>query len=124
MCVVDSWMCYSNMKKVEETQEAYYLKLSEEIVDKFLDANLVTRRRKRGDKTRDVTSSTNPPIGDNGITKDSTGIHMTPIRRSKRGNNSSHTTQLRCRKCSRKTTNQCSECEPTYEIFSGRTGID
>ena len=49
---------------------------------------------------------------------------MTPIRRSKGGKNSSHTTQLRCRKCSRKTTSQCSECGTTYEIFSGRTGRD
>ena len=122
MCVVDSWMCYSNITKVEETQEAYYLKLSEEMIDNLLDANLVTRRRKRGDKTRDVTTIPNPLIGDNGRPKDSTGIHVTPIRRSKGGKNSSHTTKLRCRKCSRKTTSQCSECGTTYEIFSGITG--
>ena len=51
MCVVDAWMCYSNATKVEETQEAYYLKLSEENIDNLLDANLVTRRRERGDNT-------------------------------------------------------------------------
>ena len=51
MCLVDYWMFYSNVTKVKETQEVYYLKLSEEMVDNFLDANLVTRRRKRGDKT-------------------------------------------------------------------------
>ena len=44
--------------------------------------------------------------------------------RIKKGKNSSLNTQLRCIKCSRKTTNQCSEYKPTYEIFSGRTGID
>ena len=27
MCIVDDLMCYSNAKKFEETQEAYYLKL-------------------------------------------------------------------------------------------------
>ena len=51
ICVVDAWMCYSNATKVEETQEAYYLKLSEEIIDNLLDANIVTRRRKILDKT-------------------------------------------------------------------------
>ena len=69
-------------------------------------------------------TSPNPLIGDDGRPKDSTVIHVTPNRRSKGGNNLSHTTQLRCRKCSRKTTNQCSECEPTYTICSGRTGKD
>ena len=124
MCVVDAWMCYSNATKVEETQEGYYLKLSEENIDNLLDANLVTRRREIGDNTQDVTISSNPLIGDNGRPKDSTCIHMTPIRRSKGGKNLSHTTQLRCIKCSRKTTNHCIECEPTYAIFSGRTGRD
>ena len=47
MCVVDAWMCYSNKKKVEETQEAYYLKISEEMLDNLLDANLVTRIKKK-----------------------------------------------------------------------------
>ena len=108
MCVVDAWMCYSNATKVEETQEAYYLKLSEEMIDNFLGANLVTRRRKIGDNKRDVTTSPNPLIGENGRPKYSTCIHVTPIRRSKGGKNLSHTTQLRCRKYSRKTTNQCS----------------
>ena len=51
MCVVDAWMCYSNATNAEETQEAYYLKLSEEMINTLLDANLVTRRQKRGDKT-------------------------------------------------------------------------
>ena len=59
-----------------------------------------------------------PLTGYDGRQKDNTGIHVTPIRRSKGGKNLSHTTQLRCRKCSRKTKNQCSECEPKYEIFS------
>ena len=40
------------------------------------------------------------------------------------GKNLSHTTQLRCRKCSFKTTNQCSKCKPTYAICLGRYGID
>ena len=124
MCAVDTWMCYSNATKVEETQEAYYLKLSEEIFDYLLDANLVTKRRKIGDKTQDVTTSPNPLIGDNGRRKYSTGINLTPIRRSKGGKNSSYTTQLRCTNCSRKTRNQCSGCEPTYVIFSGGTGRD
>ena len=124
MCVVDAWMCYSNAKKVEETQEAYYFKLSEEIIDNFLDANLVTIRQKRGYKTRDVTTSPNPLIGDDGRPKDSTVIHVTPTRSSKGVNNSSHTTQLRCRKFNRKTKNQYSECEPTSAICSGRTGRD
>ena len=109
MCVVNDRMCYSNATKVKETQEAYYLKLSEEMIDNLLDANLVARRRKIGDKTRDVTTSPNPLIGDDGGSKDSTCIHVIPIRRSKGSKNSSHTTQLRCRKCSCKTTNQCSE---------------
>ena len=100
------------------------MKLSEEMIDNLLGANLVTRRRKRGNKTRDFTTSPNPLICDNGRPKYSTGIHVTTIRRSKGGNNSSHTTQLRCIKCSRKTTNQCRECEPTYAICSGRTGRD
>ena len=51
MCVVDARTCYSKATKVEETQEAYYLKLSREMIDNFLGANLVTRRRKREDKT-------------------------------------------------------------------------
>ena len=51
VCVVDSWMCYSNAKKVEETQEAYYLKLSDEKIDNLLVANIVTRRKKIGDET-------------------------------------------------------------------------
>ena len=109
MCLVDDWMFYSNVTKVEETQEVYYLKLSEGMVDNFLDANLVTRRRKRVDNTRDVRISPNPLTGDNGRPKYSTGIHVTPIRRSKGGKNSSHTTQLRCRKYIRKTTNQCNK---------------
>ena len=117
-------MCYSNATKVEETQEAYYLKLSEEMIDNLLGANLVTRGQKRGDKTRDVTTSPNPLIGDDKRPKDSTGIHVTQISRSKGGKNSSHTTQVRCRKCSRKTMTLCSECEPTHEICSGRTGRD
>ena len=117
-------MCYSNVIKVKETQEAYYLKLSEEMIDNLLDANLVTRRRKRGDKTQDVTTSPNPLIVDGGRPRDITGIHVTPIMMSRGGKNSSLTTQLRCRKCSRKTKNQCSECEPTYAICSGRTGRD
>ena len=69
VCVVDSWMCYSNTTKVEETQEAYYLKLSEEMINNLLNANLVTRRRKIGDKKRDVKTSPNPLIGDNGDQK-------------------------------------------------------
>ena len=109
MCVVDAWMCYSNAKNVEETQEAYYLKLSEEILDNLLDANLVTRRRKIVDKTRDVATIPNPLIGEDGRPKDSTGIHVTPIRSNKGSNNSSHTTQLRCRKFSCKTMKQCSK---------------
>ena len=100
------------------------MKLSEEMIDNFLDANLVTRIRKRRDKTRDFTTNPNYLICDDGRPKDSTGIHVTPIRRSKGGKNTSHTTHLRCRKCSRKTTNQCNECEPTYEIFSGITWRD
>ena len=99
MFVVDAWMCYINTTKVEETQEAYYLKLSEETNNNLLDANLVTRRRKIGDKTRDVMTSPNPLIGDNGRPKDSIKIHVTPSSRSKGGNISSHTTQLRCRQC-------------------------
>ena len=122
MCVVESWMCYINATKSEETQEAYYLKLSEEMIDNLLDANIVTIRPKIGDNTRDVITSPKPLIGDYGIPKDSTVIHVTPISRSKGGKNLSRTTQLRCRKCSRKTTNQCSKCEPTYKIFSGRNG--
>ena len=98
------------------------MKLSEEMIDNLLGANLVTRRRKIGDKTRDVTTSPNTLICDDGRPNDSTGIHVTPIRRSEGGKNSSHTTQPRCRKSSRKTTNQCCEYEPTYAIFSGRTG--
>ena len=89
-----------------------------------MDANIVTRRRKTGDKKWDVTTIPNPLIGDNGRPKDSTGTHVTPIRRSNGGKNSSHTTQLICRKCSHKSTDRCSKCKPTYEIFSGRTGID
>ena len=92
MCVVDYWMCYSNMKKFEKTQEEYYLKLSEEIIDNLLDANIFTRRRKIGDKTRGVATSPNPLNDDDGGPKDSTGIHVTPIRRSKGGKNSYHTT--------------------------------
>ena len=65
MFVVDAWMCCSNAKKFEETQEAYYLTLSEEMIDNLLDDNLVTRIRKRGDKTRDVMTSPNPLIDDN-----------------------------------------------------------
>ena len=87
MCVVDDCMCYSNTKKAEETEEAYYLKLSEEIIDNLLDDNLVTRRRKRGDKTQDITTSPNPLIGGDGIPKDSAGICVTPSRRSKGGKN-------------------------------------
>ena len=82
MSVVDDWMRYSNATKVEETHEAYYLKLSEEIIDNLLDTNPVTRRRKIGDNTQDVTTSSNPLIGDDRRPKDSTGIHVTPIRRS------------------------------------------
>ena len=89
---VDAWMCYSNAEKVKETQEAYYLKLSEEIIDIFLDANLVTRGRKRGYKTRDVTNIPNPIISDDGRPKNSTGIYVTPIRSSKGDKNLSHTT--------------------------------
>ena len=122
MCVVDSWMCYSNTTKVEETQEAYYLKLSEEMIDNMLDANLVTIIRKRGDKKQDVTTSPNLLISDNERPKDGTSIHVTPIRRSKGGEDLYHTTQLICRKFGRQTTNQCSECKPTYAICSGRTG--
>ena len=85
MCVVDAWMCYSNATKVKETQEAYQLKLSEEMIDNLLDANLVTIRQKIGDKTQDVTTSPNPIICDNGRPKYSTGIHVTVIRRSKGG---------------------------------------
>ena len=107
MCVVYAWMCYSNTTKVEETQETYYLKLLEEMIDNLLDVNLVTRIRKRGDNTQDVTTIPNPLINDNGRQKEGTGIHVTPIRRSKGDKNLSHTTELRCRKCSRKTTNQC-----------------
>ena len=118
MHVADIWMCYSNAKKVKETQEAYYLKISEEIIDIFLDSNIVTRGQKRGDNTQDITTSPNPLIGDNGKPKDSTGIHVTQIRRSKGVKNSYHTTQQMCRTFSLKTTNQCSECEPIYEIFS------
>ena len=92
------------------------MKLSEEIIDNFLDANLVTRSRKRGDQTRDVTTIPNPIINDNGRPKNRTGIYVTPIRSSKGGKNLSHTTQLRCRKFSRKTTNQCSESKPTHKI--------
>ena len=92
------------------------------MIDNFLDDNMVTRRRTRLYKTRDATTIPNPLIGDDYIPKDSTVIHLTPIRRIKGGKNSSHTTQLRCRKCSRKTKNQCRECEPTYEILSGRNG--
>ena len=51
MCVVDAWMCYSNATKVKGTQEEYYLKLSEEMIDNLLDSNLVTRIRKIVDKT-------------------------------------------------------------------------
>ena len=91
------------------------------MIDNFLDANLVTRRRKRGDKTQYVATIPNPLIGNNGRPKYNTGIHVTPMKRSKGGNNSSRTTRLRCRQCSRKTTNWCSECEPTYAIFSGIT---
>ena len=81
------------------------MKLSEEMIDILLDANIVTRGRKIGDQTQDFTTSPNPLIGDNGRPKDSTDIHVTPIRRIKGGKNSSHTTQPRCRKCSCKTTN-------------------
>ena len=101
MCVVYSWMCYSNATKAEDTQEAYCLKISEEMIDNVLDANLVTRRQKIGDKTQDVRTIPNYIIGGNGRPKDITGIHVTPIRISKGGKNSSHTTHLRCRKCSR-----------------------
>ena len=97
MCVVDACMCYSNTTKFDETQEVYYLKLSEEMIDNVLDDNIVTRRWKIGDKTRGVTTSPKPLIGDNRRPKYSTDIHVTPIRRSKGGNNSSHTTQLRRR---------------------------
>ena len=123
MCAVYAWMCCSNVTKDKETQEAYYLKLSEEMIDNLLDANLVTIRRKIGDRTQNVTTIPNPLIVENGRPKDSTGIHVTKIRRSKGGKNSSHTTQRRCVNFSRKTKNQCSECEPTYAVFSGRTGI-
>ena len=92
------------------------------MIDNVLDYNIVTRRRNIGYNTQKITARLNPLIGVDEITKDSTGIHVTPIRRSKGGKNSSHTTQLRCRKCSRKTTSQCSECGTTYEIFSGITG--
>ena len=83
MCVVNDWMCCSNATKVEETQEVYYLKLSEEMIDSLLYANLVTRRQKIRDKTQDVPNIPNPLIGNNGRPKDSTGIYVTPIRRSK-----------------------------------------
>ena len=76
------------------------------MIDSLLDVNLVTRIRERGDKTQDINTIPNPIIGENGRPKDGAGIRVTPIRRSKEGNNSSHTTQLRCRKCGRKTTNQ------------------
>ena len=124
MCVVDAWMCYSNAKKVKETQEAYYLKLSEAIIDILLYADLLKRRSKIGDKKQDVTTIPNPLIVDDGRPKDSTGIHVTPIGRSKGGNNSSRTTQLRSRKCSHNNMSQCGECKPTYAIFSGKTGIE
>ena len=70
MCVVYAWICYSNATNVENTQEAYYLKLPEKMIDNLLDANLVTRRRKRGYKTRDVMTRPNPIIGDDGIPTD------------------------------------------------------
>ena len=94
------------------------------MIDNLLDTNLVTSIQKRGYKTRDITTSPNPLISDNGRSKYSTGIYVTPIRRSGGGKNLSHTTQLRCRKCSFKTTNQCSKCKPTYAICLGRYGID
>ena len=124
MCVVDARTCYSKATKVEETQEAYYLKLSEEMIDNLLDANTASRIRKIIDKTLGFTTTPNPLISDNGRQKDNTGIHVTSIRRSNGGKNSSHTTQQRCRKCIRKTKNQCGKCEPTYAIFSGRNGRD
>ena len=48
MCVADAWVCDSTATKVEETQEAYYLKLSEEMIDNLWDDNIVARRWKRG----------------------------------------------------------------------------
>ena len=87
ICVLDDWMCYSIATKVEETQETYYSKISEEMIDNLLDANLVTRRRKRGDKTRDVMTIPKPLISDDGRQNKFTGIHVTPIRRSKGGKN-------------------------------------
>ena len=89
-----------------------------------MDANIVTRRQKRVDKTWDITTNLNPIIGDNVRSKDSIGFHVTPIWRVKGGRNYSYTTQLRCEKCSCKNMKQCSECKPTYAIWSGRTGID
>ena len=94
------------------------------MIDNVLDYNIVTRRRNIGYNTQKITARLNPLIGVDEITKDSTGIHVTPIRRSKGGKNSSHTTKLICKIFSFKTTNQCSEYEPTYQIFSGRSGRD
>ena len=119
MCVVDAWLCFKNTVKTGMTQEDFYMTLAEELIDNDIDSIRLRRRRGGGE---DGESSR--VVGNDGRPKDSDGIHVTHIAKNMSGKNKNHTIQLRCKICSKKTTNQCSQCDPSFAVCSSRTGRD
>jgi hypothetical protein len=117
MCVVDSWLAFSQCTESSETQKDFYSLLA----DEFIDNNYDNRRgpavrgiaRSSQQQNEDDSSTISGLTSASGLPRCGVHSHLTPTKRKRRRKDGSMTMSLlqgRCMECGRKSTYLCSEC--------------
>ena len=116
ICVVDTWLAYKQIGKAYETQQDFYVHLSEELIDNTHDDVGRNRRMSRvgGDDIVPVKL-----ITETGDIRCGIDIHLTPTKKRRKqryGTPTKFLYQGNCRVCRKKTVHVCSKCEDDIHI--------
>ena len=115
MCIVDSWLCYSQCTKTKETQKEFYTSLAEELIDNNFDNVRHMRRSPRSTPTQfNMCCKQVQLVDQTGAPRAGVNAHLTPTKRKRKnkdGQELSYSLQGRCKVCKSKTTYVCSQCK-------------
>ena len=105
MCIVDSWLAFTNCTESSENQRDYYMFLAEELIDNGY-SNDAPRR------IRACRRNTASPLTERTAVTDRSVPHIIYTKRKRKfnGEDTKHLLQGRCMVCQRKTSSMCSEC--------------
>ena len=110
MCIVDTWLAWSQCTGSKETQSDFYINLAEEMIDNNYD-----RYRRSGGTVRlNSGMQGSPSLYDkSGVPRAGVHAHLTPTKLKRKRKDGTLTNQCKqgyCGVCKRKTKYNCSQC--------------